>query len=65
METRDTGDSTQHEDATECPVVPSSPGARRVFGRMRCKIIVSGDFDDPLPDELLAAFYDGPVFPDR
>jgi hypothetical protein len=32
---------------------------------MRGLITVSDDFDDPLPDELLAAFYDGPVEPHR
>jgi prevent-host-death family protein len=38
---------------------------RRVFGQMRGLITVSDDFDDPLPDDLLAAFYNGPVEPQR
>jgi prevent-host-death family protein len=43
----------------------SQPMERRVFGQMRGLITVSDDFDDPLPDDLLAAFYDGPVEPQR
>lgn len=38
---------------------------RRVFGQMRGLITVSDDFDDPLPDEMLAAFYDGPIEPEQ
>jgi prevent-host-death family protein len=37
----------------------------RVFGQMRGRITISDDFDAPLPDELLAAFYDGPIEPER
>jgi prevent-host-death family protein len=47
-------------------LVPLSPPMeRRVFGQMRGQITVSDDFDDPLPDEILAAFYDGRVEPER
>jgi prevent-host-death family protein len=47
-------------------LVPLAQAAeRRVFGQMRGQITVSDDFDDPLPDDLLAAFYDGPIEPER
>lgn len=36
----------------------------RVFGRLKGRIKIADDFDDPLPDELLAAFNEGPVFPE-
>lgn len=29
----------------------------RVFGQMKGQIWISDDFDDPLPDEILDAFY--------
>jgi prevent-host-death family protein len=38
---------------------------RRVFGQMKGRIIVSDDFDDPLPDDLLDLFENAPVFPDE
>jgi prevent-host-death family protein len=39
-------------------LVPFAPREkRRTFGRMRGKIMVADDFDAPLPDDLLAAFY--------
>jgi prevent-host-death family protein len=41
------------------------PTARRTFGQMRGLISVSDDFDAPLPDDLLAAFHDGTVGPQR
>jgi prevent-host-death family protein len=34
-----------------------------VFGLMKGKIWVADDFDAPLPDEVLAEFEDGPIFP--
>jgi len=34
-----------------------------VFGLMKGQIWVADDFDDPLPDEVLAEFEDGPIFP--
>lgn len=47
-------------------LVPRAPERKpRVFGRLKGRIKIADDFDDPLPDELLAAFYDGPVFPER
>ncbi|MGA2205250.1 MAG: type II toxin-antitoxin system Phd/YefM family antitoxin [Terracidiphilus sp.] len=33
------------------------------FGLMKGQIWVADDFDAPLPDEVLAGFEDGPVFP--
>ncbi len=34
---------------------------RRPFGLFKGQIVMSGDFDDPLPDE----FWNSPVFPDE
>jgi len=34
-----------------------------VFGLMKGQIWVAGDFDAPLPDEILAEFENGPIFP--
>jgi prevent-host-death family protein len=34
-----------------------------VFGLLKGKIHVADDFDAPLPDEVLAEFEDGPIFP--
>jgi hypothetical protein len=32
---------------------------------MKGLIRVADDFDDPMPDNIISAFEDGPVFPDR
>jgi prevent-host-death family protein len=45
------------------PLAPA--GKRRRPGLLRGRIRVSDDFDAPLPKELLAAFYDGPIEPRR
>ena len=37
----------------------------RVGGEWRGKIWISPDFDDPLPDDILDAFENGPIFPDE
>ena len=37
----------------------------RVFGQLRGLITVSDDFDDPLPDDILDAFLNGPIEPER
>ena len=37
---------------------------RRQLGRLAGKWTVPDDFDAPLPDEVLALFYEGPIFPD-
>jgi prevent-host-death family protein len=42
-----------------------APQKPRAFGRMRGKIRIADDFDEPLPKDVLAAFTDGPVEPDR
>ncbi|MFZ0302111.1 MAG: type II toxin-antitoxin system Phd/YefM family antitoxin [Terracidiphilus sp.] len=34
-----------------------------IFGLMKGEIWVADDFDAPLPDEILAEFEDGPIFP--
>jgi prevent-host-death family protein len=34
-----------------------------VFGLMKGRIWIADDFDAPLPDEILAEFEDGPIFP--
>ena len=39
------------------------PAKKRKPGRLRGKIRVAGDFDAPLPDELLKQFNKGPIFP--
>lgn len=33
------------------------------FGLMKGQIWIADDFDAPLPDEILAEFEDGPIFP--
>jgi len=45
--------------------IDAAPRPRRVFGQMKGKIWIADDFDDPLPDDLLDAFENGPVFPDQ
>lgn len=44
------------------PVEP--PVKERVFGQAKGKIWIAPDFDDPLPDDILDAFYNGPIFPE-
>ena len=41
-------------DARLCPL--AAPPRKRVFGRLRGKIHVPDNFDDPLPDDMLDAF---------
>ena len=38
---------------------------RRQLGRLAGKWTVPDDFDAPLPDDVLALFHDGPLFPDE
>ena len=40
-----------------CPLAAAPK--KRVLGRLRGKIIVPDDFDDPLPDEILDLFENG------
>ena len=35
----------------------------RVPGAWKGKVWIADDFDDPLPDDMLAEFYDGPIEP--
>ncbi|MHB8264156.1 MAG: type II toxin-antitoxin system Phd/YefM family antitoxin [Acidimicrobiales bacterium] len=37
-------------------LVPYHKSSKRLLGRERDKIAISGDFDDALPDELLRGF---------
>ena len=37
---------------------------QREFGRMKGKIWIADDFDNPLPDDVLDLFENGPVFPE-
>ena len=39
-------------------LVPVPPGPRREFGRDRGRFTVPEDFNAPLPDEVLLAFYE-------
>jgi antitoxin (DNA-binding transcriptional repressor) of toxin-antitoxin stability system len=39
----------------------SDPKPERVPGRLKGKIWVADDFDDPLPDEVLKEFYGGEI----
>ena len=41
----------------------SAPAKTRKPGRLKGKIRITGDFDAPLPDELLKQFNKGPIFP--
>lgn len=43
----------------------TEPAKPREGGQLRGKIWIADDFDDPLPDELLRAFYEGPIFPEE
>lgn len=38
---------------------------RRKPGSAAGKVIVHDDFDDPLPDEMLELFHEGPILPDE
>jgi prevent-host-death family protein len=42
-----------------CPLAESKPKPKRELGRLRGKIVVPDDFDDPLPDEILDLFEKG------
>ena len=42
-------------------LAPEKPKIR--FGGLKGKIWIADDFDAPLPDEILADFEDGPIFP--
>lgn len=37
---------------------------RRKLGLLAGKMKVPDDFDEPLPDDVLALFYEGPLFPE-
>ena len=43
--------------------LPKKSGKRGTFGMWRGKIEVPGDFDAPLPDEVLDTFYNSPLVP--
>jgi antitoxin (DNA-binding transcriptional repressor) of toxin-antitoxin stability system len=43
------------------PLVPQKKPIR--FGLMKGQIWIADDFDAPLPDDILADFEDGPIFP--
>lgn len=38
--------------------------APRKLGIFEGKVKIPDDFDDPLPDDILALFYEGPLLPD-
>ena len=42
-------------------LAPDKPKIR--FGGLKGKIWIADDFDAPLPDEILAEFEEGPIFP--
>jgi prevent-host-death family protein len=42
-------------------LVPVVPQAKRPLGFARGEVWVADDFDAPLPDDLLAAFYGGEI----
>jgi hypothetical protein len=65
MDTDNISGSPQGGRLPERPLPSAEVAGRRVFGRMRGRITMSEDFDDPLPDQMLAAFYDGPIEPER
>lgn len=44
-------------------LVASPAVTKRQFGTEVGRLIVPDDFDAPLPDEILDAFNNGPVFP--
>ena len=44
--------------------IKDEPRPRRTFGQMKGKIWIADDFDDPLPDDVLDLFENGPVFPE-
>jgi len=41
----------------------AAPTKKRKPGRLKGKIRIAGDFDAPLPDELLEQFNKGAIFP--
>ncbi|WP_291994170.1 type II toxin-antitoxin system prevent-host-death family antitoxin [Candidatus Accumulibacter sp. ACC003] len=50
-----------------CRLVPLATATMepRVLGILTGKLDVPGSFDDPLPDELIDLFYEGPIFPEE
>ena len=45
------------------PIAP--PPVKRAPPGFMKDVIISGDIDEPLPDDILDAFYNGPIFPDE
>jgi prevent-host-death family protein len=50
--------------ATLSPIKPVR-GRKRTLGSAKGKVWISPDFDAPMPDDWLDAFYNGPIFPDN
>lgn len=49
------------------PVVDEAAKTKppRLLGVAEGKFTIPDDFDAPLPDDILALFYEGPIFPDE
>lgn len=50
-------------DGTPIAEIVKKRRPERIPGRLKGQFEIGDDFDDPLPDDVLALFYDGPVFP--
>jgi prevent-host-death family protein len=46
-------------------LVPVDTAVTRRPGRLKGKLQVPDDFNDPLPKEILDAFHNGPIFPPK
>ncbi len=55
----------RNEPVAEIRPVPQARRKPRPFGLDRGKFEVADSFFDPLPDEFIDAFENGPVFPDE
>jgi prevent-host-death family protein len=43
--------------------IDASSGGKRRLGQLKGRFVIGPGFDDPLPDDILDAFYNGPIEP--
>ena len=57
-------DKTKTNDAMDNPVLSEKIERKpRTSGSMEGQIWIADDFDEPMSEEELALWYDGPIFP--
>lgn len=57
-------DKTKTNDAMDNPALSEKIERKpRTLGSMKGQIRIADDFDEPMSEEELALWYDGPIFP--